>query len=189
MVLRTWNIYDGCRSKNNESSHTTSMGVEETMGAYTILFIEPNPHFLRAATHLFQQYYTDELAIVGTLDGGSDIFHQVRTLQPCIVLLDLDRHYLESLHLISQLRAEQPEVGIIALSSHALYDYRQAALSAGAHAFVAKDDLNHALLPAVWHITGTPPTRRQSVDASSCPPNELYEPHEQHDQHDITYEQ
>jgi DNA-binding NarL/FixJ family response regulator len=150
------------------------------MSTHTILFIDTNPHFLRAATHLFQQYYTDELKIVGAIDGTTDeqdgndgILHQVHITRPRIILLDLDKHYLESLYLISRLRAELPEVGVIALSSHTLYDYQYAALNAGAHAFVAKDDLNHALLPAVWRITGTPSSLRRSVG----------EPEHRHDTH------
>jgi DNA-binding NarL/FixJ family response regulator len=127
-----------------------------TMSTTTsVLMIDANQYFLRIALHLFQEHYREELTIVGVAPGGKEALEQARKTRPHIVLLDLDHHCLENLQLISYLRDILPECGIIALGSHDLRDYYQAALDAGANVFVAKADLNTRLLPSIRAIMRT----------------------------------
>jgi DNA-binding NarL/FixJ family response regulator len=123
------------------------------MRASTVLFVDPNLHFLRVATRLLCEHYSDELVIVGTSRGNGDALEQAQARKPQIVLLDLDGNFSGNIQLIPQLRAMLPDVGIIVLGSHDRQEYRQAALDAGAHAFVLKCDLNHALIPAIRTIS------------------------------------
>ncbi len=125
--------------------------------AIPILLIDANQNFLRILSSLLREYYHQELHVIGTAFNNGDAVHQAQELTPRIILLGLDQHSLSSLQLIHRLRAVMQDVGIIVLGSLDIDSYRQAALAAGADAFVAKVALNSELLPAIRCIVGAVP--------------------------------
>ena len=115
-----------------------------------VLLVDDNVTFLRIATLFLQQY--PEVSIVGTADGGFAALRQARDLKPQLILLDLVMPDLAGLKVIPLLRAGLPQMGIIALTLHETDGYRQAALAAGADAFVTKRTLSAELLPAIRRV-------------------------------------
>lgn len=146
------------------------------MTASTVLFVDPNPHFLRVATRLLCEHYSDELVIVGTSRGNGDALEQAQARKPQVVLLDLDGNFSANIQLIPQLRAMLPDVGIIVLGSHDRQEYCQAALDAGANAFVLKCDLNRALIPAIRTISKKVSTNTRSVGSFGNGENDGFSP-------------
>lgn len=123
------------------------------VNTHSILLVDTNRDFLRIVKRLIQEYYHEDLTLVGTSFDEDDALSQAQRMRPRIILLGLEQAFLEGLRLIPKLRAQLPEVGIIVLGSHDMIEYRRVALEAGADAFVAKFDLNRDLLPSIWQIT------------------------------------
>jgi DNA-binding NarL/FixJ family response regulator len=117
------------------------------------LLVDDNPTFLRIATRILREYCYDEVSVVGTVSGSSDAFERASSLKPRIILLGLNRLGVVDKELISQLRSVLPDVKIIALGPLDKAAYRQAALDAGADAFVAKVNLSNDLLPTIQRLT------------------------------------
>jgi DNA-binding NarL/FixJ family response regulator len=117
------------------------------------LLVDDNPTFLRIATRILREYCYDEITVVGISSGNSDAAERARSLKPRIILLGLNRQGLVDKQLISQLRSVSPDAKIIALGPLDKSAYRQAALDAGADAFVAKVNLSSDLLPTIQRLT------------------------------------
>jgi len=82
----------------------------------------------------------------------SGLLSQVETNCPDLVLLDWELPDRKGLELVPSMKTICPELVVIALSSRP--EARQAALSAGADAFVSKADTPERLLAAItecWH--------------------------------------
>jgi DNA-binding NarL/FixJ family response regulator len=122
------------------------------MHTIRVLLIDANPTFLRIATRLLHEYYSNELTIVGTSEGEDDALQQAEQYQPRVVLLGLGQHNLTMLQLIPRLRTLVPGIAIIVLGTLDIHAYQQAALAAGADAFVAKVALNQQLLPTIQSL-------------------------------------
>lgn len=127
------------------------------MDATTVLFVDTNKTFLRIAARLLREYYHAELSLVGVAASYEEALAQAPTLNPRIILVGIGQHSLEGLQVLPRMRRHLPSAGIIVLGALDIALYRQAALSAGADAFVAKVALNHELLPTIWHITSDQP--------------------------------
>ena len=88
-----------------------------------------------------------ELSGVGEATDADELLAQVGTFRPDIVLLDWELPGLQAPDMLSALRALCPYLKVIALSGRP--EARQAALAAGADAFVSKGDPPEQLLAAV----------------------------------------
>lgn len=133
------------------------------MNAITVFIIDSNPTFLRIATRLLQEFHHEQLIVLGSSTGDTEALQQVQKLSPRIVLLGLGQYSLTGLRLISRLRSGNPYVKIIVLGSLDIRAYQQAAMDAGADAFVAKVALNSDLLPTISRITGDTSATRQNI--------------------------
>ncbi len=87
-------------------------------------------------------------AVVMVADEHS-LFETARRLRPTLAVVDLSLARGESLRWLEQLRAMCPDLKIMALSVHDEPSVREAALQAGADAFVLKRAMATDLLPAV----------------------------------------
>jgi DNA-binding response OmpR family regulator len=141
------------------------------------MLVDDNPMFLRATAQFLEAH--DDMVVVGTAERGDDALAQAEALRPQAVLIDLAMPGLPGLETIPRLRAMMPHVGIIALTVMNSQGFRQAALKAGADAFIPKATMRTNLLPAIRKIvhngqrkaekTETPP----SDDLSTTPPRIL----------------
>lgn len=129
----------------------------------SVLLVDDNPTFLRVATRFLQEHCNNEVEVIGVAGGGRQALTQAVELQPQVVVLDLIMPDLHGLKVIPLLREVLPEVGIIILTLHDIDSYREAALEAGADAFVPKAALTTNLLPTIRQVarTGGPGTVAQ----------------------------
>lgn len=130
----------------------------------SVLVIDANATFLRIVTRLLQDYYQAEIRVVGTAEGLADALQQAQQTHLDIILLGLSQHSLEGLRFIPRLRDVVPHVGIVVLGALDIHAYQQAALDAGADAFIAKVALTKDLLPAIQRTTRSatqPPYKRE----------------------------
>jgi DNA-binding NarL/FixJ family response regulator len=115
-----------------------------------VLLIDDNAAFLRAAADFLRGHA--DIILVRSMLGAGDALARVEALRPDVVLVDLAMPDIPGLDLIPRLRGARPELGIIVLSFLDVGAYRQAALAAGADAFVAKAATGSELLPAIRQV-------------------------------------
>jgi two-component system nitrate/nitrite response regulator NarL len=92
--------------------------------------------------------------VIGEAVDAKELFHQAEAVCPEVVLLDWELPGLDEGSL-ARLREICPDVVIIALSGK--LDVRQAAVAAGASAFVCKCDPPRQLLSAIEEATAGKP--------------------------------
>lgn len=107
-----------------------------------VLLADDQPNVRSALRLLLEQ----ELGLreVGEATNVSGLLSQVETNCPDLVLLDWELPGSKNIELLPPLRTKCPQLFVIALSGHP--EARQAALSAGADAFVGKGDPPKVLL-------------------------------------------
>jgi DNA-binding NarL/FixJ family response regulator len=115
----------------------------------SVLLVDDNPTFLRVLTRFLTDQNEIALEVVGTVIGGEEAVAQAETLQPDVVLVDLQMPLRSGLELLPHLRVRLPDARLIALTLLDPDSFRQPALAAGADAFVSKARLEHDLLPAI----------------------------------------
>lgn len=120
------------------------------MKPISVLLIDDNPTFLKIVERFLQE--SPGITVVAAVEGGSDALALLHQLRPDVVLTDLAMPRVSGMETILRMRAAWPKLGIIALTLLDTNGYRQAALTAGADAFVAKDNLNTDLLPTIRQV-------------------------------------
>ena len=120
------------------------------MKPISVLLVDDNPTFLRIVERYLQA--EEEITVVGAVEGGDEALALVHRLKPDIVLTDLAMPKVSGMETILRMRAAWPKMGIIALTLLDTIGYQQAALTAGADDFVAKDALNTDLLPTIQRV-------------------------------------
>jgi DNA-binding NarL/FixJ family response regulator len=140
------------------------------MQPISLLLVDDNPRFLQVLTRFLHVRFSDEVVTVGTAGGGMEALVQAQNLRPQVILLDLVMPGLSGLDLIPRLRKSLPGVRIIVLTVFDSNGYRQAALEAGADAFVTKEALNTDLVPAILAVmrNGRPQTGTDDTEADQA---------------------
>ena len=124
-----------------------------------------------------------DMQVVGEAGNGKEALQRARELKPDVVVMDLSMPELNGLQATERLKAERPEVKVVALTVHEDASYLLQLCKAGAAGYVLKrsagDDLIHAIRtvaagglhfdPTLASKTltgraGPPPARR------GCPP-------------------
>jgi len=120
------------------------------MEPISVLLVDDNPIFLRATSQFLEAH--DDMAVIGTAERGDAALAQVQGMPPQVILIDLAMPGLPGLEVIPRLRSLLPESGIIALTLLNTNNFRQAALEAGADAFIPKATMRNELIPTIRRV-------------------------------------
>lgn len=90
-----------------------------------------------------------DLEVVGEVDNGKDAYRSVATLTPDLVIMDLSMPHTNGTEAIKNITRRFPQVKIIVLTFHKAEEYVHAALDAGAHGYVLKDESHIQLMVAI----------------------------------------
>ncbi|HLV35850.1 MAG TPA: response regulator transcription factor [Spirillospora sp.] len=90
-----------------------------------------------------------DLTVVGEAGNGAETLEKAKTLQPDVILLDLNMPGMDGLTALPQLRQIAPESHILILTMHDDVSYLQQALRAGASGYVLKNAVDTELLMAI----------------------------------------
>ncbi|MDH3943843.1 MAG: response regulator, partial [Anaerolineae bacterium] len=131
------------------------------MDPITLMLVDDNPRFLSAARRFIDEI--EEFTLGATLEGGRHAVKKAKELNPDVALVDLAMPDIAGLQLIPMLHRALPKLGIIALTVHDNPQYRQAAISAGADAFITKSKILKELEPTVKNVV----TAHRQADALS----------------------
>jgi NarL family two-component system response regulator LiaR len=91
----------------------------------------------------------EDLEVVGEAADGAEAVLECRRLDPDVVLMDLVMPVMDGAAATAKIRAANPNVKVIALTSFAADDLVQRALDAGAISYLLKDTRPEAIPPAV----------------------------------------
>lgn len=102
----------------------------------TLLWSDDNPIILRVAVRAVKA--STQIGMVETATNADQGLCIARKLQPDVICMDLRLPDLHGLDLIALLKEVSPRTQVIVVSNHDEQVYQQAAIEAGAEAFIPK---------------------------------------------------
>lgn len=120
------------------------------MTVIRLLLVDDSELFLQNAALFLRQF--ENISIAGTANSLEQAIRQTSSLQPDLVLLDVNLKNSSGLKVIPILRQDFPQLGIIVVTQYDLEAYRQEALRAGADDFIPKKYLCARLMPAIRRV-------------------------------------
>lgn len=128
-----------------------------------IFVVEDHPLMRKSIVAALER--ESDLAVCGQADDAPDAFAAIASLQPDLVLTDLELKSSSGLELIKSLRARTPELPIIAITLFDLGEKAQLARAAGASAFVPKHHGSERLVAIARALLrpGSPPESRSET--------------------------
>ena len=93
--------------------------------------------------------YEEDLEVVGEARDGGEAVDLCRRLNPDLVLMDVRMPKMDGLEATRTIKAEQPSVGVLVVTTYDNPDYLLEAIKAGAAGYVLKDAPNRQLTNAI----------------------------------------
>jgi DNA-binding NarL/FixJ family response regulator len=108
-----------------------------------ILLVDDHPLLRKGIRSVLEQYR--ELYIVGEASNGLEAVLYARTLQPDVIVMDINMPEMDGVQATRQIRQEFPGVKIIGLSVNDSGVVKDALLQAGAVAYLNKENVGEDL--------------------------------------------
>jgi DNA-binding NarL/FixJ family response regulator len=93
--------------------------------------------------------YEEDLEVVGEARDGREAVELCRRLDPDLVLMDVRMPKMDGLEATRAIKAEQPSVSVLVVTTYDNPDYLLEAIKAGAAGYVLKDAPNRQLTNAI----------------------------------------
>jgi DNA-binding NarL/FixJ family response regulator len=110
-----------------------------------ILLADDNSTILHHARRILSTEFT----VAASVTDGTSVLKEVPAIHPDIVVLDISMGEPNGIEVARRLRESGCIAKILFLTVHQNMDYVQAALAAGASAYVIKSRMNSDLVPAI----------------------------------------
>ncbi|MEL6685076.1 MAG: response regulator transcription factor [Pseudomonadota bacterium] len=115
-----------------------------------VLIVDDHPMVAEGIRSLLESY--DDIDVVGTLGNGQEAVDRVNSLQPDVILMDLNMPGVSGLTATEMLLEERPETRIVILSMHDSPEYISTALSHGARGYILKDVPTDEIYTAIERV-------------------------------------
>ena len=102
-----------------------------------VVIVDDHPMVAQGIQSVLESY--SELEIVGTLNNGRAVVEQLETLNPDVVLMDLNMPEMGGLTATELILERRPGTRVLILSMHDSQEYIASALSHGAMGYILKD--------------------------------------------------
>jgi two-component system, NarL family, response regulator DesR len=110
-------------------------------GPLKLLIVDDSATTRRLIKTLVTTLGPDPACEVYECADGSETMNAYLLRQPDLVLMDIQMKTIDGITATAQLKAADPNAKIVMVTNYDQADLREAALHAGAYAFVSKDDL------------------------------------------------
>jgi DNA-binding NarL/FixJ family response regulator len=149
--------------------------------AITIMLAEDHAIMRAGLQHLIKD--ETDMEIIGEAENGTSAVELAAQLKPDIIIMDVTMPDMNGIDATYQIKAENPDIRIVALSAYETPDFVLGMLKAGAMAYLLKENLFDDLLKAIRSVMEDqcylcPQVASIVVAAStqdSCPPKNLDE--------------
>lgn len=105
--------------------------------AVRVLIVDDHPMVAEGIEAILETY--DELSVVGTVSSAETALESINTLDPDVVLLDLNMPAMSGLTATELMLEKRPGTRILILTMHDSPEYISTALSHGAKGYILKD--------------------------------------------------
>lgn len=102
-----------------------------------VVIVDDHPMVAEGIQSILESY--DDIAVAGTLSNARSMIDQLDSLQPDVILMDLNMPDLGGLSATEMVLERRPETHIVILSMHDNPQYISSALSHGARGYLLKD--------------------------------------------------
>ncbi len=119
-----------------------------------VLVVDDQPPFRAAARAVVSRIADFDL--VGEAASGEEAVALFESLQPDLVLMDINMGEMNGIEATRQVTASHPGTMVILVSTYAQEDLPGDARTSGAAAYVHKDELSPRLLQGLWEAGGDP---------------------------------
>jgi len=129
-----------------------SKDISHLMMPIRILIADDHEIFRRGLRSLLESHA--EWEVCGEATDGQEAVDRTKELNPDIVVLDITMPRLNGLEAAQLIKSTAPRSKMVILSQHEPSLMRQAALSAGASAYVTKSEVSRELMVAIETMIG-----------------------------------
>jgi DNA-binding NarL/FixJ family response regulator len=126
------------------------------------IYVADDHHIVRRGIRDLLETEAD-FEVIGEAANGRDAVAGVRDLQPDVVLMDLVMSPVDGIEATRQIKAQQPQVKILVLTSFATDDKVFPAIKAGALGYLIKDTGPEELIQAIRRVHQGEPTLHPSI--------------------------
>ena len=105
----------------------------------------------------------DDIEVVGEASDGQQAVNQTEIIQPDVILMDIVMPNMDGIEGTQQIKARQPDVRILALTSFAADDKLFPAIKAGAFGYLLKDSDPNELVQAIRQVYRGEPSLHPSI--------------------------
>lgn len=126
------------------------------MNSFCEILIVDDEYLLRQGLRYLCNWEEEGFTIVGEAASGEEAIELVKRLNPHIVITDIVMSEMDGIELTKQIRAYNPSIEIVVLSSYSDFDYVKKAFKYGADDYILKPKLQpNELLPILRRLKKT----------------------------------
>ena len=119
----------------------------DTLRTISLLLVDDHPVVRKGTRELLEG--ESDLRVIGEAGSGEEAVTQARALKPDVILMDVSMPGMNGIEATRAIKAEQPGVGVLVLTSYDDDAYVFALLEAGAAGYLLKNASEDDLLGAV----------------------------------------
>jgi two-component system NarL family response regulator len=117
-----------------------------------VLIVDDHPMVAQGISAILETY--DDIEVVGTLCNGREAIAQIASLDPDVMLLDLNMPEVNGLNATEIILEQRPDTRVLILSMHDSPEYINTALSHGAMGYLLKDVPTEEIKQAIDTVMG-----------------------------------
>ncbi|WP_299657717.1 response regulator transcription factor [uncultured Tateyamaria sp.] len=115
-----------------------------------VLIVDDHPMVAQGIQSVLEDH--DGISVVGTLTNGREVIDQLGTLDPDVILMDLNMPEMGGLTATELVLEKRPGTRVLILSMHDSPEYISSALSHGAMGYVLKDVPTDEIAAAIYTV-------------------------------------
>ena len=116
----------------------------------TVLIVDDNIYMRETLNYLIS--HTPQLKLLGEASNGHEAITQALTLQPDIILMDINMSPINGFEATRKLLKTNPRYKIIGISVHTQFSYASNLLSLGAKGYLTKTSSHHEIIEAIIRV-------------------------------------
>ncbi len=115
-----------------------------------IIIVDDSENFRNLIHKILQKI--ENFEVVGIACDGEEAIKAADSLSPDMVLLDIRMPGMDGIKTLEILKKSHPDLKVIMITNHELYEYQWVTKEKGAEGFILKKDLFRELIPHIQSL-------------------------------------